>query len=982
MTTTTQEVKSAAELERQRILRQAEQQRILAAGQARAAEAETKEQARQAIADAEQQAQAIREEAEQEAKERKAAIRKQRGAAETEAQAAMARVRKAKRKEARKAVLPFTKPKDLGIGSYMANVEAARQQAHKTGRDATKAVTRLKDEYFSQVDQAEANAMTEINKQKAGIVKDIRKQLASYSADMTKDIAKLNSGIDSWEAEATESIKKAQAEYEAAIQAQLDRPGTEVFADMKGQGLIPANAAYDSYDKTTGQLNYTTPDTRSGQEIFADLQGQNKISPNATYNSFDSNTGEVSYTVETPNFGSSIFRNLQNRGKIPKDATFISYNATNRTVTYFVVGIGATTIAETTGIPLAPDNSVTTSTSSSTVESPQNSTNVVAEAGGVAMAGAAVLTLKGVGLGVAAVPTPPTWVIGGAIIVTALIIGIVNRERIAALYRQLTGKDDTASSSAVITDSTGSIAYTPAQIRIIAQEKGGNILVFPHTPAVKVAGPDITAARVPSLPGFKLTAEELQIEGIPRLGTPPDVIIRDPFDVPELRQKASNILAATAAIQAAGTQLGSIAVKELGVSRTEYNRLFEQINEHLRQGRAAAGRRIIEDMAKSKDDVSISKHFRSAYADYLRKKAILDAARKAYVASLNPQPVKGTGSTDAKAAAIGVWLAQDIIYSAILRSLNRGETLRSAMADAQAKIKEMSDDLGLTRQQINAANAAVVYDLAVHNMTQQAIKTASIGQTQGLTATELQTKTFTAAQQSIKTVVQSAIQTKTLTKTQAKSMTKELTKVASQVTTLTGTIKLPKLSAKEAARADKGKYPAGTIVWRMGSLKGKNGVYKVIPPPYTMAKPITSRTPPKGMRRTKGTPQQTLTFIGGKVPFSNVSFDLGVTDGFIDVKDRTIKFTGGGQKTDVGTRMPGPTRGVALTGKPSLLQELAQKPRAVRQSRKRAKDKPINLNIATLQGVRRSRLSTGGVYSDKKGERLARKQHRGWKRIY
>ena len=110
-------------------------------------------------------------------------------------------------------------------------------------------------------------------------------------------------------------------------------------------------------------------------------------------------------------------------------------------------------------------------------------------------------------------------------------------------------------------------------------------------------------------------------------------------------------------------------------------------------------------------------------------------------------------------------------------------------------------------------------------------------------------------------------------------------------------------SGKDRGRV---KYPKGTIVWLMGIF------WKIIPPPYTIVKPISSRTPPAGVKMLKGTPQQTLTFIKGKLPFKNVSFDLGVVDGFIDVKNKRIVFSGEGEKTDVGLRDPSPTKGLAL----------------------------------------------------------------------
>jgi len=918
---TTEDVKSAAELERQRRAREAARARERAESQAEKAKAETEAQARRAISETERQAQAARAEVAEEAEAKQAKIRKQRGKAEKEAQAAKSAARAAKRKEARKVVLPFTKPKDLGMSSYINSVEAARKQAQKAGEDARATVTKIRDEYFEQVDEAKAEAIADINKQKAGIVKDIQKQLASYNADLTKQIAKLNSGIADWEEEATAAINKAQDEYEAAIQEQLNRPGTEVFADMKGQGLIPADAVYESYDKTTGQLSYRVPDTRTGAEIFAAEQAVGNIPDNATYKDYDKSTGTLTYTV-------------------PKRSQ--PETATNTT------GPGA------------------------------DSTNVVNAAGGIAMASAAVMTLQSTGAAVATVPTPPTWAVGGALLLAAAIVAWVHRDRIISTIRSVTGKDEgAAASGAVVTNKAGTTAYTTAQIRIIPQEKGAGLETFPYTPPAKDM-PQQQRADVPALPGFGLTAERFEVPGLPQIREPADVVIRDTFDVPELRQKGSNVMHAAAAVQAAANQVGNIAVKELGISRTQYDKLWEQVNEHLRQKRMAEGRKIIEDLAKSKDDVSISKYLKRAYEEYLRKKAILEAARKAYVASLNPQPVKGKGSSEGMAAATGIFLAQDIIQSSISKALSQGQSLSSAMETAQNHIQSVAGELGLSKQQINAANAAVVYDLALQNLTQEAIKTSSIGQTEGWTDTELQTKTFTSTENAINTIVQTAVDTGTLTRTQANSITQELTRAAKQVVTLTSKIKLPKPSTKATAKAAKERYPDGTIVWNQGSLEGKGDQYKIIPPPYTLDKPITSFTPPKGMKKAKGTPQETLTFIGGKVPFKNVSFDLGVTDGFIDVKSKTINFTGEGEKTNVGTRRASTTKGISLTDNPSLLQQLS-KPRAQRRGKK-AKDS--NVRLSSSADTKKRRPASRGVYADRKGSRITRKHHKGWKRIY
>lgn len=934
---TTQEVRSAAELERQKRAREAQRARETAQAQAQEAEAQTEAQARQAISETERQTQAARAEGQKEAESRQATIRKQRGQAEREAQTAISKARQARAIEQRKRVLPFTQPRNLGISSYIATVEVARRQAQQSGEDAKATVTKIRDEYFKEVDKAKEKAITDINKQKAGIVKDIREQLASYNADLTKQVAKLSSGIDEWEAEATAAINKAQDEYAAAIQEQLNRPGTEVFADMKSQELIPTNAIYNSYDKETGQLNYTIPDNRTGEEIFAAEQAAGNIPDNAKYKSYNSSTGQLSYEV-------------------PKKTGPYLNTAPNTT------GPGP------------------------------GSSNVVTAAGISAMAGAAVLTLAPTGAGVAAIPTPPTWAIGGTMLAVAAIIAIVQHERIAAgisdLVNRIRGATQTKpatqapaqASNAVMTNNDGSVVYSTAQIRIIPREKGAGLMTFPRTPLSSDQIVTRYDVQVPDLPGFGLTQGTFEIPGTKRIPRSIDsIIIRDPFDVPELRQKGANIMYAAAAVQAAANNIGTIATKELGISRAEYNRVWDRINEAARQAKVAEGRRIIEDMAKERTaNVAIQQHLRLAYEEYLRKKAILENARKTYVASLNPQPIKGTGkSSKAIGAAAGVFMAQDIIQSALLHELNKGETMRSAMDTAQSKIASVSEELGLTRQQINAANAAVVYDLAVSTLTTEAVKTASIGQTEGWTDTQLQTKTFNATQSAIKTIVQSAVNTGTLTKTQANAMTQELTRVAEQVTTLTTKIKLPKLSAKEAAIADKNRYPDGTVVWKMGETK-RGDEWKIIPPPYTLAKPISSTTPPKGVKKTKGTPQETLTFIGGKVPFKNVSFDLGVTDGFIDVKARTIRFTGEGEQTDVGKRQTSTTKGISLTDNPPLLHQLT-KPKGKRGKKGPGRGK---ITLTSSGDSRNRRPASRGVYTDKQGTRITRRRKKHWIRIY
>lgn len=977
------DVASAAELERRRLQNQAAQARSRAQQQAQAAEAETETQARRAIAETERQAQTARSEAEQEAESRQATIRKQRGTAEREAQAAMSKARKARNIEQRKRVLPYTKPQNLGTKAYISAVETARKQAHRSGETARAAVTKVRDNYFKAVDKAKADTIADINKQKAGIVRDIQAQLVNLDADITKQLAQANSGIASWEADSKAKIAKAQAEYETAIQQMLNQPGTQVFADMKNKGLVPANAVYQSYDKNTGQINYTLPDTRSGQQVFASLQSENKIPPNATYKSYDSATGEVSYSVDTPNFGSSIFKKLQNSGKIPKDASFISYNATTAKVTYFIPGKGTSTIAETSGA--APTGSGSTTTTSSTTARSSNTANVVAGSLGIMAAAGGIIEAGGA---IAAIPTPPTWAIGGVVAAVGLVVGIIKRKQIVENWKRLTGQSSGQTvnqvGDAVVTNKSGTTVTSIHQFLTTPQTKGQSITTFPWA---EEKAHSLTTGKVsiPELKGYELKSEQLQPAGVPMISGKEVVMIRDPFDVPELRAKASNVEMAMAAVQSAASNLATRRLQEHPLTRDQYERLQELKRLENIKSRVITGeeyKKLEELRAKYlKPGADVSRSYRLAYEDYLRKKAALDAARKAYVASLNPQPVKGKGSTDAKAAAIGVWLAQDVMQASIEKSLHQGKSLEQALSEAQTQVQKATKELHLTRQQISAAAATVISQVALSNMAQQAIKTATLGRTKGLTATELKTQTLAATKAAAQSIVQTAVDTGTLARTQARALENELVREAEAVTNATLRLKLPKLPKDQAAAAKGEKYPNGTIVWNMGALKGKGDRYMIIPPPYKMDKPITSFKPPKGMTKTKGTPQETLTFIGGKVPFKNVSFDLGVTDGFIDVKSKTIHFTGEGERTNVGTRRPENTRGVALTDNTPLLMQLLKRPRGKHQQQDGGRQPRIRLANVTTPRRTRGRLASRGVYMDRGGTRMTRRRRRGWKRI-
>jgi len=117
--------------------------------------------------------------------------------------------------------------------------------------------------------------------------------------------------------------------------------------------------------------------------------------------------------------------------------------------------------------------------------------------------------------------------------------------------------------------------------------------------------------------------------------------------------------------------------------------------------------------------------------------------------------------------------------------------------------------------------------------------------------------------------------------------------------------------------------PDGSLAWATGELyqgrgksRVKRPVWKFIPPEDfgTAAKPRTLFAPPHGARNIDSVvPSETLQIIGrskSAVP-SRVSLDLGFSD--IEILNGTsIQFSGGGEQTNVGTRLDSPTMGMEL----------------------------------------------------------------------
>lgn len=108
------------------------------------------------------------------------------------------------------------------------------------------------------------------------------------------------------------------------------------------------------------------------------------------------------------------------------------------------------------------------------------------------------------------------------------------------------------------------------------------------------------------------------------------------------------------------------------------------------------------------------------------------------------------------------------------------------------------------------------------------------------------------------------------------------------------------------------------LIWRQGSLNDED-VWKAVIDPQKQTNLLTVvgtaklPTRPKVIATGPGSAKLTMQWLG-KGPRHKGSADLGIMDVFWDRSGRNLRFEAGGLKTDVGARVPGPTKGITIEG--------------------------------------------------------------------
>ena len=1073
--TTAREVQSAAQLERLRLATQAAQVRAAAGAQARQAEVQTAAQARQAISETEQQARVARSEAQRQTESRQAEIRKQRGQAEREAEAAKASARETQRFEQRKVVLPATRPRDLGLTSYISNVETARKQAHQAGEGAKVAVTKVRDDYFNEVDKAKDTAIADINKQKAGIITDIQKQLVGINADLTKQLANANSGVAEWEKDSQAKIAKAQADYEAALKAAMIQsdielmPAREQFDLWKSTNLTAPKDAVFEGKSSEGGFQYSSP---SAMSVEVETAKGKVTMPVAKWDSmpdihrYETVLGRVptasewqGYRLLEAGINLAWWKELVPKapdivGKLAKfipgkqveeryvaikqaaiDEWLVHYPdlkwAGVVSQTFEDLGFPAAkaiypqvTIKDITGkewaatglsvalwamplwLPKVTSAGKVLFNIKFTTKTPIVKLQVPFEKVNLGLSGTElkfkfpVKLSWGAGLqraGLSAKIESIAFKAGNAADELRLAMGKAGTSKGAVLSPKIASRLKIAQMNSLSADtkfieSLSGLKVTAKQIKLLEKATGYKGLVTPirnvgiATKALDSAW--ATVSKTAKMYGMGSRNYIFSLRGVTKarlgLGKATDklsAVLRTRYVEPpspakfagykmKWHEEFGGIVSERPVPKSmippkGGGEYGAGGTMSEAMYKQQYGKMVESWHktQPYEVSRSPVATKLQANLFEVEqyrvatlNELQLTAKYVEQLANQVKATGYpIFSAERAFTGPLPvmvSQPLSVKQTTDVShILGISVKQVNDLAEQGKLH-----EILAQQLTDLQIGIMELvvMTDVPTIVQAVPKVKG--VTDVEVEVLSQIALKVATDARAQNMTAEQIK--------EAVNTAVRS--EAKAATELQVKAITKAAIKTATRLK-IEGRIR-PKIVLTIPGLAAKGedgrKYPDGTIVWKMGETKRGNE-YKIIPPPYTMLKPISSRYPPKGMTKTKGTPQETLTFIGGKVPFGNVSFDLGVTDGFVDVKARKIEFTGGGQQTNVGTRIESTTKGVSLANNKILRGQLT-KPRIERVSAR----------------PRRGRLASHGVYADQNSSRITRKRHRGWKRIY
>lgn len=397
--------------------------------------------------------------------------------------------------------------------------------------------------------------------------------------------------------------------------------------------------------------------------------------------------------------------------------------------------------------------------------------------------------------------------------------GIAAYTAVNAAIQSLKGVDIPKEISSAVSDFRSKFGRSPSADDIIIVDKAGMASTLTELAPELVQLPPLKPrAYMPKMERYPMTKElpiqeQIRVADIEKWqevikGIEPEIVfLPTPMVSREkIMGKAGTMLATEAGANAAAQQLRKTITVEIN-----WNKILAEAERAKRKEEIdKAFASISQSMQKQSPD--IAKYYRQAYEDYIRKKLLLEAARREYIASLNPKPLKGGMEFEPS-------------------------TMASIASATMPKI------FGMPTSKVRSVLA---------NATRVAFEAKTNALAKGLTMTRAMELSQTATQTFVANAIEPLVQAKTLTQAQARALTHALTNTATTAATATTVAEattaatdaltttttlippiIPKLFSG-ASDKEKRRYirkVGGAIAWRQGELGGRD-IWHVIVRPY------------------------------------------------------------------------------------------------------------------------------------------------------
>ena len=357
-----------------------------------------------------------------------------------------------------------------------------------------------------------------------------------------------------------------------------------------------------------------------------------------------------------------------------------------------------------------------------------------------------------------------------------------------------------------------------------------------------------------------------------------------------VKNKLADVMEATAtAVQSARDGLENMQTarqtEEVNMTRQQWN-VIEEAYKVIEEKKISDAMQVVEDAmsqwrAEQNTEAIIS--LRRDLEDLEAKRQILEAAKKSYVASLNPLPQADNALTPEQAAsAASILLTRVAIPESTPATVvpSKPATVDTVIAtvikqSVQAKpittVKAYTQTLTQQAVKIATNTAPITYtdsQAALQNAAKQSVRTATKIVPTTLTQTQVKTATATA----VKTVTATLTASKEATKPITRTLTRTAERTATPSQTATPPIPPLVLPDGKILKLTRKEYE-GIVAWKQGFI------YWLKYPPYDDAHTIHSRKPIAGVKYYDGIGSVVASIIQkhGDLP-KEIAFNMGVQD--------------------------------------------------------------------------------------------------------